>query len=132
MASIYKEVILDVDAEVAWRALRNVGGAARLFSPVLTNGRVDGDVRTVQFANGMSVDERIVTIDDDRRRVAYAAIKGTPLAHHHASMQIVPDGDGRCRFVWITDLLPDDAEPAIRSLVEQGAAALKQNLEAAR
>ncbi len=28
--------------------------------------------------------------------------------HHHASAQVLPAGEGRSRFVWITDVLPDD------------------------
>ncbi|TMB35245.1 MAG: hypothetical protein E6J61_01875 [Deltaproteobacteria bacterium] len=35
------------------------------------------------------------------------------------------------RLVWIADLLPDDMEPAIRTLMEMGSAAIEKTLEGA-
>ena len=130
MASIHKEQTLDVDGDKAWARLRVVGDAHKLFSPVLVDCQLNGDTRTVRFANGMVVTERILAVDDVRRRVAYAVQDGPGMAYHHASMQIVDVGPGRCTFVWITDFLPEEAGSNIAPLVEQGSGALKRNLEA--
>ena len=129
MASIHREVELGVGAEEAWAALRQPENAPRLFAPVLVDGSLDGDTRTVRFANGMVLKERILDVDDERRRMAYTALEVPGLAFHHASMQIVGVGPGRCRFVWITDLLPAEARDTIASLVDEGSRALKANLE---
>ena len=51
------------------------------------------------------------------------------MLYHHASMQVVDAGPGRCRFVWITDFLPREIEGNLTPLIEQGANALKNNLE---
>ena len=56
---------------------------------------------------------------------------GGRLSHHNASMQVFPDGTGGARLVWIADLLPDDMEPAIRTLMEMGSAAIEKTLESA-
>jgi len=130
MASIHREEIVKIPADRAWAALRDVGRPDILFADVLVDGRIDGDIRTVTFANGMVVRERIVDIDDSNRRVAYTVIDGI-FEHHAASMQIVPDGDGRCRFVWISDFLPNEHMEFVAPLVEAGAKALVRNLEAA-
>jgi carbon monoxide dehydrogenase subunit G len=119
MAIITSETNVDVGAEKAWALLRDPGSAAEAFPGVLVASRLDGDVRTVTFANGMAVQERIVSIDETRRRIAYAVIEGR-FSHHSASMQIIPDGPERSRFVWISDFLPDDREAVVRPLVEQG------------
>jgi hypothetical protein len=132
MAAIHHEVSVAVDAKEAWAALRQVGRAHQLFAPVLTDGRLEGEVRTVTFANGMVAREQILDIDDARKRVAYAVVEGPGLAFHHASMQVLDDGPGRCRFYWITDFLPSEAAGAITPLIESGSAALKKNLEASR
>jgi len=129
MASIRREEIVRVSAEKAWAALRNVGMPHRLFADVLVDSRIDGDVRTVTFANGMTVRERIVDIDEENKRVAYAVIDDI-FEHHSASMEIVPDGLGRCRFVWISDFLPNERLEMVAPLVEQGSRALVRNLEA--
>jgi hypothetical protein len=129
MASIHKEMAIEVSPEQAWAALRRVGDAHRLFAPVLTNAQLDDDVRTVRFANGMVLQERILDIDDERRRVAYTALNGPGMTYHHASMQVVAAGPGRCVFVWITDFLPRQMSDTLTPLIEQGTKALKSNLE---
>jgi polyketide cyclase/dehydrase/lipid transport protein len=131
MASIYKELAVEVGPEQAWSELRRVGEAHKLFAPVLSDGQLNGDVRTVRFANGMVVQERILDIDEKRRRVSYTVVDGPGMLYHHASMQVVDAGPGRCRFVWITDFLPREIEANLTPLIEQGANALKNNLEKA-
>lgn len=131
MASIHYEALVDVPAEKAWAALRDVGAAHHLFAGVLTDAQLEGAVRTVTFANGKVVREKIVDVDDEARRVAYAVIDGV-FEHHSASMQIFSAGEARCRFVWITDILPDDQTAMVRPLVEQGGQALKRVLEAGK
>ena len=130
MASIWWEEPIAVAADTAWAALRRVGKPHELFAPVLTAAALDGDVRTVTFANGMTVRERIVALDEPHRRLCYAALDAM-FEHHSASMQIVPTGEDTCRFVWISDFLPDDRADMVGPLVEQGARALRANLEAA-
>src|SRR5688500_1319881 len=103
MATIRRDIVIDAGVEHAWAALRRVGEPHRLFAPVLTGAEIDGDVRTVRFANGMIVRERILDVDDEHRRVAYAALDASGLTFHHASMQVDIAGPGRCAFVWITD-----------------------------
>lgn len=130
MASIHKELTVGVDADKAWAVLRLVGEPHKLFSPVLVDGQQHGDTRTVRFANGMVLEERILDVNDEKRRVAYAALNGPGMTYHHASMQVLDVGPGRCLFVWITDFLPPDVAGNLTPLIEQGAKALKANLEA--
>ena len=129
MASIYQELEVEVPSAQAWAALRHVGDAYKLFAPVLVNAQLDGEIRTVRFANGMVVQERILDVDEERRRVAYTALNGPRMTYHHASMQVLDAGPKRCLFVWITDFVPAEISDNLRSLIEQGAQALKSNLE---
>ncbi|MBV9750272.1 MAG: SRPBCC family protein [Acetobacteraceae bacterium] len=128
MASIYKEVLIEANPDALWAALRDVGNVHRLFPGVLTNARLEGDTRVVTFAGGQVARERIVALDDERRRVAYGVVRDG-LVHHSASMQVFADGAGCSSFVWISDFLPDDLMAAIRPRVEQGAAAIKRAME---
>ena len=127
MASVWWDEPMEAPAERAWAALRRVDAAHRLFSPVLVEGRMDGDVRLVTFANGMAVRERIIAIDEQHRRVAYTVL-GDRFEHHSASMQIVPVDAERCRFVWISDFLPAEREETVRPLMQQGAQAFARNV----
>ena len=129
MASIHKETLVDVSADEAWAKLRNIAAAHELFAPVVVDAHLEGEIRTVRFADGMVVKERIVDVDEQRRRVAYSAMGGAGMTHHHASMQILEAAPARCRFVWISDFLPHDVASSIAPLIDQGSLALKHNLE---
>lgn len=129
MATIRAEIVIAVDADEVWDAVRDIGAAHRRLVPgLVTDVRLEDAERVVTFASGLIVRERIVDIDDAIRRLAYSATGGRA-AHHNASMQVFADGSGRSRLIWITDLLPDAAAPSIRALVEQGATLIRQTLE---
>jgi hypothetical protein len=100
----------------------------RLAPGFVVDARLEGDSRVVTFGNGAVVRELIVDVDDEVRRLAYAAVGGRT-THHNSSMQVFADGSDRSRLVWITDMLPNDLAASISKLVEQGAAAMKQALE---
>lgn len=129
MASIYRETLVEVPASRAWAALQDVGHADRLFAGVLVSCSLADGMRTVEFANGMVAKERVITVDHERRRVVYSALNEA-FVHHSASMQIVPEGDSQCRFVWTTDVLPEQVKDRITPLIDAGCAAVKKNLEA--
>ena len=129
MASIHIESAVAVSADTAWQALKRVGDAAALFAPVLAGAEMHGDIRTARFGNGLIIHERVVDVDDARRRVSYSALDSPVLTYHHASMQIVEDAPGRCRFLWTTDFLPAEAASGLQPLIDAGTQALKANLE---
>lgn len=129
MASVHRRISIDVAPARVWSALRDVGALhTRLVRGFVTDCRLDGDARVVTFANGIVARERIVDIDDDARRVAWAAVGGR-MTHHNASAQVFAEGDAGSRVVWIADLLPNELAPAIAGMIEQGLAAMKKTLE---
>ena len=131
MASIRKEIAVEAPADQVWDAVRDVGAVhTRLARGMVRDTRLDGDSRLVTFANGETVRERIVDIDDRSRRLAYAVV-GWRTTHHHASFEVVTDGESRSRVIWVADLLPDELTGLVDGLMEQGSAAIKATLEAA-
>jgi carbon monoxide dehydrogenase subunit G len=129
MASIRREMLIDVASPVVWSALRDVGTLhTRLVTGFVTDCKLVGDTRTVTFANGLVAAERIVTIDDNEQRVVWSA-SGGRLTHHNASAQVFAEGNASSRVVWICDLTPDDMAPAITAMIEQGLVAMKATLE---
>lgn len=131
MASIRREVVVNAATDRVWNALRDVGRIhQRLVVGFVTACQLEGDMRVVTFADGMTARERIVDVDDAQRRVVWSVV-GEPFAHHNASVQAFEQGDGRTRLVWIADLLPNDLESRIASMIDQGMAAMKRTLEQA-
>ena len=44
-------------------------------------------------------------------------------------IQVFAAGEGRCRVVWIADVLPNEAAPAVAGMIAQGVSVMKQTLE---
>ena len=129
MASLRKEVVIDASADAVWDAVRDHGQAHRRLVPgMLTDTRSEPGARVVTFANGLVLRELIVSVDDAQRRFAYAAAGGRT-SHHHASIQVLTEGEGRCRVLWVTDFLPDELAPTIGALMDAGAQDMKRTLE---
>lgn len=126
MASFRSEAIIDVSAPAAWARLSDLAQTHTLFPGVLTACVLDGNIRTVTFADGTVVRERIVTVDSQAMRLAYGVLDR--FEHHASSMQIVPVNDCQCRFVWISDVLPDAAIDRVAGLMTKGTEAFKSAL----
>lgn len=131
MASIHKEFVVAATPEQVWEVLGDFGAVHDRLAPGFVTGtRLDADTRTVTFADGTIVAERLIDLDPVRKRVAYSVVGGSlHPSHHNASMQALPDADGGTLFVWHTDVLPDELAAPISEFVEQGSAVMRRALE---
>lgn len=128
MASIHKDILIDAHPDDVWDALRDFGAVhTRLAPGFVTDTKLDGDARIVTFANGSVARETLVDCDDKRRRLVYA-IASERLKQHSASAQVFAESDGRTRFVWITDVLPNEIAPYISAQMDQGVLAMQKAL----
>ena len=104
--------------------------------PLYVSCTVEGDVRTLQRADGAELVERLIDRDEERRTYSYSVISGLPLRHHHARFTVDP-APGGCRIIWETtaehrDVLVDmkerlagrqrEALEGLKALLETGAA----------
>jgi hypothetical protein len=131
MASIRTETLIDASPDDVWAAVRDWGALHERLAPgFATDVQLEGGDRIVTFFNGSVVRETLVDLDDEARRLAWTMVEG-PYSHHNGSAQVLPHGDGRARFVWITDILPNDLAARTTELMEQGTSVIKKTLEAA-
>ena len=76
MPSIRKEIAVEASADHVWSAIRELGSVhTRLARGFVLDTRLDGDSRLVTFANGITVRERIIDLDDAARRFAYSVVE---------------------------------------------------------
>ncbi len=131
MASIRTEVLIDARPEDIWLALRDFGAIHQRLAPgFVTVARLDGDARVVTFFSGAVAREQLIDIDDEGRRLVYSVVESPlGLTHHNASAQVFSAGEGRSRFVWVADLLPNELGATVSGLMEQGAVSMKRHLE---
>jgi carbon monoxide dehydrogenase subunit G len=128
VASIRKDVVTTASPDAVWDAIRDVGALhTRLVPGFVVATTLEEGARRVTFANGVTLREPIVTIDDVARRLVWSS-EGGQTTHYNASAQALPEGSGT-RVVWIVDLLPNDAAPQIEAAMNAGTAAMQKALD---
>ena len=104
----------------------------RLLPGRVSDAHIDGDIRTLVYPDGRTIRELIVDIDDAAWRLAYAVVEGARgVTYHHASFQVLSEGERGSRLVWITDILPHTSAAGARARIERGAQEMKEMLEKA-
>ena len=132
MATIRKEIRVKATVGQVWEVMRDIGALhTRLVPGFVVDTKLEAGARVVTFANGSVVRERIVTIDDDARRLVWSAT-GDLLTHHNGSAQVLEDTDGCTRIVWVADLLPDSMAGAIDQMMDHGMKAMHSALDGSR
>jgi uncharacterized protein YndB with AHSA1/START domain len=128
MASIRKEIYIDAPVTLVWGALRDVGALhTKLVPGFVTDTRMDGTARIVTFGNGMVAREEIVSVDEQRHRVAWA-ILDAPFQHYSAAAWVEPKGDG-ANFVWTADLLPNELSDQVEGMMNAGIQVIRETME---
>jgi uncharacterized protein YndB with AHSA1/START domain len=129
MASVRKEILIDASPDDVWAALRDWGAVhQRLVPGFATDARLDGPDRIVTFFTGAVVREVLIDLDDESRRLVWSVVDG-PYTHHNGAAQVFAN-DGRTRFVWVADFLPDELADRTDGLMERGIGVIKETMEA--
>jgi hypothetical protein len=131
MASIHRDIPIAAPAHDVWDAVRDFGALhTRLVPGFVLDTKLDGDARIVSFANGTVARELLVDCDDARQRLVYA-VRSERLTQHSASVQVIADGELRCRLLWTVDLLPHEVAPYIGEQMDVAASAMQKTLDRA-
>jgi len=132
MASIHKDIPLDAPAHEVWDAVRDFGALhTRLVPGFVLDTRLEGDARIVTFANGTVARELLVDCNEARRRLVYAVISER-VKQHSASVQVIADGEARCRLLWTVDVLPHDIAPYMNGQMDLAASAMQKAFDQVR
>lgn len=127
MATVRRDFAVDASPTDVWEVFRDIGSVhTRLAPGFVVDTVLDGDSRTVTFANGVVVTERIVSLDDGARRLAYAIVGGSA-EHHHASFEVRPT-DGGSVVCWTTDVVPDAVADTFARMMDAGIPVMQESL----
>ena len=130
MATIRKEITTTAKPDQVWAAIQDIGALhTRLVPGFVVDTKLEPGARIVTFANGITVRERIVTIDDQAKRLVWSVVSER-FTHHNGSLQVFVNADGETNVVWVADLLPDEAAGMSSQIMDHGMSAMKTALDA--
>jgi hypothetical protein len=130
MATIRKEITTTAKPDQVWAAIQDIGALhTRLVPGFVVDTKLEPGARIVTFANGITVRERIVTIDIQAKRLVWSVVSER-FTHHNGSLQVFVNADGETNVMWIADLLPDEAAGMSSQIMDHGMSAMKTALDA--
>jgi hypothetical protein len=130
MATIRSEIKTAARAEDVWLAVRDVGALhTRLVPGFVTDTKLEARARVVTFANGVTLHEPIVTIDNEARRLVWTH-EGGRAKHYNGALQVSALPDGSTSVTWTADFLPDDIHGYFSQAIAAGMAAMRRTLDA--
>ena len=128
MATIRKEIMTSARPERVWDAIRDIGALhTRLVPGFVVDTRLEPGARVVTFANGLTVREQIVAVDDEARRLVWTA-ESQRTTHYNGAVEVF-EKEAMTLVVWTADFLPDTAAADIGVMMEAGARAMKAALD---
>lgn len=130
MASIHHQILIAAEPEAIWNAARDVGRLHDRLVPgfVADTEMLTSDgapVRRVTFVNGRVVDETIVSVDDDARRLVWTIKE---FEHHNGVLTVAAAPEG-ARVTWTADILPDTLAAQVSPAMLHGLAMMKAHFE---
>lgn len=128
MGTATKRFILDADIETVWDAVRDFARAERLVPGFVSTLAASPVQRVVQFRDGTTVIERLVSVDEDAHRLVYSVIGGRTM-HNNSALALRALDNGQTSLEWTVDALPDEIVPYLNANMEQAVAAMRTALE---
>lgn len=127
MGTIRREVIVDRPADAVWARVGDPASVHTWF-PGMVDAKVEGSVRTITTAAGLTLPEEIVTLDPILRRFQYR-VTAPFFRHHLGTIDVFDLGDDRSLVAYSTDCEPDAMALVIGGAAGAALAELRRQLE---
>jgi hypothetical protein len=138
MAHASSKIIIDLSADATWQVIGDFGAACRYLAGVV-NCRVEGAgvgaLRTLTYADGSLIVERLEALDDATHRLSYSLLTETPFRNCLTTLALRELGQWQCEVTWVAtfeaDGLPkSEAQEMLEGSLAANCLALKQFLAA--
>jgi mxaD protein len=126
MGSGTAEIDVSAPPDKVWALVGDFGGIGT-WMPGIDACRVEGEDRIIETM-GMTITERLVSIDDRGRKLTYCITAGAPVESHQAVVTVTPNGSGS-HVTWVVESTPDEMAELMAGVYQQALEALKTRVE---
>lgn len=128
MATLRSHILIEQNPSTVWKTVRDVAAISTWFPAIIASSG-DRDGRTVTLRDGSKIDEDIVTLDDELRRLQYRAVGGDlPISHHLGTVDVLEIGPSRSLVVYSTEIEPAELASAFGPACAEGLQGLRDTL----
>lgn len=129
MAILRSHAILKANPDAVWQVIRDVPGISSWF-PAIIESSGNQTHRKVVLEGGIVIEEDIVTLDDEVRRLQYRGAGGDlPIESHLGTIDVIEIDSLTTLLVYTTEVKPDDLAAAYGPAVEGGVEALREKFK---
>jgi hypothetical protein len=128
MASGSTETTIDRDPAAVWDIVRDFGGLAS-WMPGIETCETEGDDRVLGMM-GISIRERLVSRDDDKRVLTYSIVESPLNLEHHEATITVDEAANGSHVTYDVAVSPDHVLDMLVQTYGQALATLKSTAEA--
>jgi carbon monoxide dehydrogenase subunit G len=122
MARATAELTMTATPDAVWAVVRDYHGLAG-WMPGIDESVAEGDDRVLSMM-GMTIRERMVSLDEDARSLTYSIVDGAPVESHEATITVHP-ADGGSRVTWDVTATPDDMAGLMQGIYQQALESLR-------
>ena len=130
---------INMPADAVWQVLSDFGAACQYLVMVKTctvEGQGIGALRTLTYADGSTIVERLEALDDAAYRLSYALLTDTPFRDCLTTVTVYELSPGQCEVAWTASFQPDglpanEAQEMLEGAFELNSRALQHFLESA-
>ena len=131
------KTIVNLPADAVWQVLGDFGAACQYLDMVINctvAGEGVGALRTLTYAGGSAIVERLETLDDAARKLSYALLTDTPFRDCLTTMAVRDLGSNQAELEWSATFRPDglpasEAVALLEGALAANCLALKQFVE---
>lgn len=127
MATLRTHTTIDRPAQEVWNVVSDAGSIATWF-PAIKDSQATANARHCVLGDGGTLDEEIITNDDELRRFQYRITSGMPVESHLGTVDVIDNGSNTL-VVYSTEITPDSLAGTLGPVIEEGLHGLKQYCE---
>ncbi len=103
MSYVVSEININTSADLVWQVVSDFGRGGDVISGVIdcvVEETGVGTLRTLTFADGSTLVERLVTLDEVGQQLTYFLLTDTPFGNCLTRMAVADLGPNRAELVW--------------------------------
>lgn len=129
MSTIRKTIDVKATTDQVWSKISDVGNIGNLIG-FLQDSQIEGDDRICTTSDGGIIKEKIISVDENLKRVVYSITESPLNMEFHVAIMELEEIEGGVRLNWTVDVIPAEATEHMEPMIEAAISDMEISLAA--